>query len=36
MTISFNFPSFSSLEPNISFENAYANEDKVIQLTGSS
>ena len=33
--ISFNFPSFSSLEPNISFENAYANEDKVIQITGS-
>ena len=33
--LSFNFPRFDSSEPNISFENAYANEDKVIQLTGS-
>ena len=33
--ISFNFHSFRSSEPNISFENAYANEDQVIQLTGS-
>ena len=33
--LSFNFPSFGSPEPNISLENAYANEDKVIQLTGS-
>ena len=31
--LSFNFPSFGSPEPNISLENANANEDKVIQLT---
>ncbi|XP_050261291.1 L-type lectin-domain containing receptor kinase IX.1-like [Quercus robur] len=33
--LSFNFPSFDSSEPNISYEHAYANEDKFIQLTGS-
>ena len=33
--LSFNFRSFDSSEPNISFEQAYANEDRFIQLTGS-
>ncbi|XP_030941996.1 L-type lectin-domain containing receptor kinase IX.1-like [Quercus lobata] len=33
--LSFNFTSFSSQELNISYEKAYADEDQVIQLTGS-
>ncbi|KAK4562238.1 hypothetical protein RGQ29_004913 [Quercus rubra] len=33
--LSFNFRSFDSSEPNISYEQAYANEDRFIQLTGS-
>ncbi|KAK7852916.1 l-type lectin-domain containing receptor kinase ix.1 [Quercus suber] len=33
--LSFNFPSFSFLDPNISYEqNAYADEHQVIELTG--
>ncbi|XP_023915766.2 L-type lectin-domain containing receptor kinase IX.1 [Quercus suber] len=33
--LSFNFPSFTSQDLNISYENAFADEDQVIQLTGS-
>ena len=33
--LSFNFTSFSSQELNISYEKAYADEDQVIQLRGS-
>lgn len=33
--LSFNFTSFSSQDLNISYEKAYADEDQVIQLTGS-
>uniref|UniRef100_A0A7N2MZN6 Protein kinase domain-containing protein n=1 Tax=Quercus lobata TaxID=97700 RepID=A0A7N2MZN6_QUELO len=33
--VSFNFTSFDSPDPNILYEHAYADEDQVIQLTGS-
>uniref|UniRef100_A0A7N2MYG2 Protein kinase domain-containing protein n=1 Tax=Quercus lobata TaxID=97700 RepID=A0A7N2MYG2_QUELO len=33
--VSFNFTSFDSPDPNILYEQAFADEDQVIQLTGS-